>query len=246
MTRVLRYRLGELLGIDDGCSFVSTPEIERLLDETLPGGRRRQIEEHAAQCVVCRELLDDIERFRDELARPAHHDRARRGPWRLLSLAASVTLIAGAALIGLPPAPLPVDTSSAELAVPPAVRGASPRAVIRKAEQELAAGELRGALVLLEQGAREHPEDPFLAHDLGLVLLRAGRAAEAAKALERADALQTDVPSAETRFWLAVAVSRLGQRDRACALLRDVAERDGPRAEQARGLVLQSCPPQAP
>ncbi|GAB4371678.1 MAG: hypothetical protein Kow0062_07430 [Acidobacteriota bacterium] len=246
MTRVLRYRLGELLGVEDDCSFVSVPEIERLLDGTLPQGRRRQIEAHAAQCFACRDLVDDVERFRLELAAAAAGGTRRRRPWRLFSLAASVVAIVGASFVSLPPTPLPVDPSTSPLAVPPAVRGASPRAVIRGAERELAAGRARRALILLERGLQEHPDDPFLAHDLGLVLLRLGRNAEAADALDRADRLQSEVPSPETRFWLAVALSRRGDLKRACRLLADVASTAGPRAAQARGLLVQSCPPQAP
>jgi hypothetical protein len=259
-----RYRLGDVLGLEDECGAVDPIEVENLMEGTVEPSRLAEIEAHARECPVCAELLDDVRQFRkltdsvntegldpvpEEGRRSAtrfqDRGRARRARWIPVVAAAAV---AAAALIvmfwpGAPPGPVfDVDAREAVWIDPPAVRSSSPAGVaVRDAREAFDFGALDRAEAILASALDKNPENVFVLHDLGIIRLRRGDAAGAVEALRRADEIQAVAPSSETRFWLAVSLSAAGRPELACETMRSAAEIPGSRQTRARSLVEQAC-----
>lgn len=96
-------------------------------------------------------------------------------------------------------------------------------------------GDLAGALELVREAARRRPEDVSVLSNLGLVLLAAQRAVEAAETLERALAIDRALPEA----WhnLALARSRQGRADAARDALEQCLALAPGHAQARRGLA---------
>ena len=119
-----------------------------------------------------------------------------------------------------------------------AVRGEAAKAdlpnLIAAALDRADAGDVPTALAQLQGLARAHARSRHAALALGAVQLRTGQNADAATTLERARGLETNPESRDEVDWfLAVALVRTGNRDRARALLDGVCKGAGNRAKSA-------------
>ncbi len=261
--------MGELLGTLPSCDVLGLEGLDALLEDRLTADERVRWEAHARTCPDCAELQAELLSFKalTEGPPPRLSRAARRADRRLrrhlgipvgksgsnaprLAAALCAAALAMVALL-LVRAPsgepgFPVAVESASLVAPHALRAAGPLASIESARRAMTLGDLEEAEQLLAEALRTAPDDAHLLHNLAVVQLRRGRAEEAAEAFARADALQRYLPSEETRFWRAVALSQLGRRSEACALLEDVVAIDGERAAQAEEIASEGCPQSAP
>ncbi len=269
-----RFLVGDLAGLGAPCDHLSAEEAEALAEGRLAAGRLGEIEAHAASCPACAELLDDLERFRTLASRGLTVPSERRAfdaadaavrrklrlsrapqsaPRRILraavrygwlpALAAAVLL-----LVWLRPPP-PVLIASVEavpLEPPPTVRGLSLGETWDRLERPWNAGAMAEAARILDTAAEEHPDRADLLFYLGVARLRSGEAASAVEALQKADRLEAEAPSENTRWMLAAALERTGRIEEACDALRSVAEIGGARAGAAREIVDRACREAAP
>lgn len=97
------------------------------------------------------------------------------------------------------------------------------------------------AMVLLQEGLEEYPQEPSLQHALGLALVRQRQYGQALEALRRAYELAPE--HAEYAYVLAVALHGSGQVEAALALLRKQvqAQQANRRARQALVSYLRSA-----
>jgi len=262
MSDEMRFGLGELLGLGPRCDFLGPEEQEALLEGSLSPERRRAFEEHAAECPACSELMADVEMFRDLSAggtpmaseRRAFREtdsrvrrelglepgrRARR-PMAFGLLAASV---AAAALVPRAPEPaLFEEIDVVALVPPPAVRGGPSVETWEEARAAWEAGDFAGVVTLLSPELDEAPADDGLLFYLGVAHLRLGGHEKAIEALTRLDRLQADLPSENTRWYLAAALDGAGRRQEACGVLRSVFDMGSTRAGEAQRIIQRGCP----
>jgi hypothetical protein len=259
-----KYRLGDVLGLEDECGVVDPVEVDDLMEGTVEPSRLAEIEAHARECPACAELLDDVRQFRkltesvstedleplrEEGRRSASRfldrGRARRARWIPLVAAAAAAATALIVMLwpGAQPTPVfDVDVREAVWIDPPAVRSSSPAGIaVREAREAFESGALHRAESILAAVLEENPENVFVLHDLGIVRLERGNAGGAVEALRRADELQAVAPSSETRFWLAVSLSAAGRSELACETMHSAAMIPGSRQTRARSLVEQVC-----
>lgn len=95
-------------------------------------------------------------------------------------------------------------------------------------------GELNAASSDLQAIAKRHSGSRIAALAFGAIQLRAGQNADATASLERARTLPGDTATADEAGWfLAIALVRTAQFDRARVLLEDVCKHAGPRSASA-------------
>ena len=158
--------------------------IQELIDGTIGGIRRAELERHLAECAECRSFLADMKAIRqtaeslDPLEPPdrvwlqiagrlRQEGRVQPPPARpaaspryaLLAIAAALVLVVGAAIVALVSqyrsAPTPPPTAAANSAAPPAGNADTDIAVESvEAEFRLAEQHYQNAIAKLEQAAR--------------------------------------------------------------------------------------------
>lgn len=265
-----RFRVGDLAGLDAPCGHLSAEEAEALAEGRLAAERLGEIEALAASCPACAELLDDLERFRTLASRGLTvaserraFDAADAAARRKLGLPRAPRpgfrrVLRGAVRYGWFPAAAaaavllvvwltpsrPVLIASVEavpLEPPPTVRGLSLGETWDRLERPWNAGDMAEAARILDAAAEKHPDRADLLFYLGVARLRSGEAVSAVEALRKADRLEAETPSENTRWMLAAALERTGRTEEACDVLRSVAEIGGARAGAAREIAGRAC-----
>lgn len=257
------FRLNELLSLHDSCEFLSREEQEQLLEDRLPAERRSDWERHAEQCAACALMQEDIRVFQaasgdDAMLRSEQQaferfdeptrrrldlrpkGRRFRNSWLWLPGGAIAALLAIVLWNGGAP-PLVEDLSPLPFLPPPTVRGATDAERWAALEPLWLAGDWKGAQSLLESIAGQDDPDTGLLLYLGAAQLEAGVSESAAVTLGRLNEMQQEQPSETTRFLLAVALDRSGDRGEACRIMEQVAGMGGARTEQASRIVRERC-----
>lgn len=264
MNLVLRFRLGDLLVGPATCSHLDEDEVIGLAEGRLNAERLTRFGQHAEDCDSCTELLDDLKTFQgltthgitiasERKAYEKSAARIRQSLPRARTLASfrSVLLwltpaVAAAIVIALltwiPDGRMIAEIGTVPLVPPPTVRAADMMEKWQKLDVAWSEDDMPLAAGLLEEAVVESPEDTSLWFYLGYARLRIGDDSGAVEALQQADALQAEAPSAQTRFMLAAALERVGRRDEACDALRSVEEIGGSRGQEAGEIVKRSCP----
>lgn len=267
MSDELSFGLGELLGLEPRCDFLGEEEQEALLEGSLSPERRRAFEEHAVECPSCSELMADVEMFRalsagggsmasERRAFRASDARVRRDlglepgrrarrPMAFGLLAASVAAAALMIFILVPRAPEPVlfqEIDVVPLVPPPSVRGGPSVETWEEARVAWEADDFAGVVTILSPALDEAPADESLLFYLGVVRLRLGDHDQAVEILTRLDRLQADLPSENTRWYLAAALDGAGRREEACGILRSISDMGSTRAVEAQRIVRRGCP----
>lgn len=269
MSEPLRFRVGDLVGVEPPCEQLSAAEVEDLADGRLSLDRLEQVRKHAETCASCAELLDDVDRFgrlvTSGLTIPSERrafertdPEVRRGlglagpsgwhPWTRLPRRIQLWALPSFAAVVLllvwlwPSRPLLIaDLDPVPLVPPPSVRGLSLGETWDRLQGSWGAGDMSTAARILESAIRDHPERADLRFYLGVALLRSGDAPGAVDALRDADRLEDPIPSEHTRWMLAAALERTNRVSEACEALRSVAEIGGTRASAAREIVARAC-----
>lgn len=264
MSDVMRFRLGELLGIEPPCAFLSDDEMQAFIERRLAPERQQRFERHMNDCEACAELRNDTVVFENLVSAglqvPAERHafqesdpglrrrlgigrgRKRGWTWMYWLVPAVGALALVAVVLSLGPDPRmfgPVE--SMPLVAPPSVRGLTLAEIYDRLEPVWLADDMAAAVEILKPGVAANPQQEDLIFYLGVAQLRSGDAAAAITTLRRVDALQAEIPSEHTRWYLAAALDATGDATQACEMLAAVVQIDGRRAATAAQLAEAHC-----
>jgi cytochrome c-type biogenesis protein CcmH/NrfG len=265
MSDDLRFRIRELFGEARACDFLSFEEVEALAEGRLEPARLEEFERHAESCAACDTLRADLASFSaieekgllEPEKRAFHRTEGRvratvglgppaRARMHLVYIsllpAAAVVLLALFFLPGLLRPTLIESLPEVPLTPPPIVRGPALAEVWSDAAEAWERDDMAAAIGVLGPAVETWPDDAPMRFYLGLARLRAGDAPGAVEALETADRLEKP-PSETVRWALVAALERASRFDEACEALRSVADLGGERADEARRIADESCPP---
>jgi Flp pilus assembly protein TadD len=125
---------------------------------------------------------------------------------------------------------------------PPIVRGSALATAWSDATEAWNRDDMAAVIRILEPAAEGAPDEAELHFYLGLARLRSDDGPGAVKDLERADDLH-EPPSAIIRWTLVAALERASRFEDACRVLRQVADLESTRADEARRIASERCPP---
>lgn len=263
MNRTHTMKLEDLLALHAACDFLTRREREQLVEGRLPVERLQDWERHANECVHCATFQEDLRVFRrtaeaggilsaESAAFDSYEDRNRerlrlgkrvrrfRKPWLWIPAGAIAALLAVVVWLGGGP-PLVETPDALPFLPPPAVRGATEAEAWKSLEPLWREENWSEAVALLDSIAAKENPDPGLLLYLGVAQLEAGRERGAVETLERLDGMQAEIPSETTRYFLAVALDRSGERAAACRRMEQVASMGGARAGEAERIVRERC-----
>ena len=133
------------------------------------------------------------------------------------------------------------ETGTVPFVPPPAVRGTAGVQAWEEAHRAWDSGDMARLVAVLTPALEQTPDDPNLLFYVGVSQVRLAEFESAVSTLEKLDGIQSDVPSAHTRWFLAVALDGAGRRADACAVLRSVSDLGEARAGAARRIVVRAC-----
>lgn len=228
---MLNMALAMTLAVLGGCTFAPRPELAPVEDHSAKvpprvnqPGLTREESIPVAKTTPLPTIIEDVPLRAEPLAPWSSTELSSKPPPVAPSQAPTPTVASP-----IPVSKVPPTVQQAEIQAPPAQKPAASSsntgvvALLGKADDQAAAGQLASAAVTLERALRIEPENGRLWHELAGIRLKQGQLDAAISMAEKSNSLARNQRNLQSRNWrlIAVAQQKKGKSQAAAeALLR--------------------------